>query len=99
MRLPIKIDPCPIVNAFAEIRFSSPVPPDAVFGIVYNRLKPRYPQSRSLPVLQLPEAIRQADRKLRYDAQYHLEGDDFIVQVGPRVFHVGIKGEHPARAK
>ena len=35
IRLPEKINPCPILEAIVEIRFDSKVPHEAIFGIIY----------------------------------------------------------------
>jgi len=58
MKIPKKIDPCPIVEAIVEIRFDSNLPGDAIFGVIYNQFKEDYPKFTKLPILQLPEAIR-----------------------------------------
>ncbi|MDK2969658.1 MAG: hypothetical protein PWQ65_761, partial [Bacteroidota bacterium] len=39
MNLPSNIDPCPIVDALLEVRFTSIINANAVFGIIYNVLQ------------------------------------------------------------
>lgn len=51
MELPKKIDPCPIVDAIIEIRFSTNIHPSAVFGVIYNEFKDKYPTVEKLPIL------------------------------------------------
>jgi len=85
MNLPRKISPCPIEEAIIEIRFNSTLPSDAIFGIIYNELKTTFPQSKNLPILQLPENIRLQDPELTYKPYYQLHGDKYLLQIGPRV--------------
>lgn len=88
MKLPNKIEPCPIVDALFEIRFSSNLPPNAVFGVVYNSIKDRYPETEDLPILQIPEPIRRVDNSFRFKPLYKAQNDDFVVQVGPDVLTI-----------
>jgi uncharacterized protein (TIGR04255 family) len=85
-RLPKKISPCPIVEAIVELRFSSEVLPDAVFGIIYQAFKDEFSEKvENLPILQLPQPIRSMDPALKYQPYYKLIGGNLILQVGPRV--------------
>jgi uncharacterized protein (TIGR04255 family) len=84
--LPKKISPCPIVEAIVELRFSSEVLPDAVFGIIYQAFKDEFSEKvENLPILQLPEPIRSMDPALKYQPYYKLIAGNLILQVGPRV--------------
>ncbi len=88
VKLPKKIDPCPILEAVVEFRFESPFPYDAIFGIVYNEFKSDFSSLQELPILQLPEVVRRQDPALRYKPYYKLSSKDkkFLFQVGARVF-------------
>jgi uncharacterized protein (TIGR04255 family) len=92
MRLPIRISPCPIVEAIAEIRFEPTVPPDAVFGQLYSTLRGKFGNLKQLPGKTIPEEMRQANPLFRYQAHYHLEGEGIAVLIGPEVFAVGMLG-------
>lgn len=83
--LPIKIDPCPIVEAVVEFRFSTSLPTDAVFGVVYSKLSDVFPKMDRLPISQIPEAIRNQDPNLRYQPQYVIKHDNLHLKIGPRV--------------
>ncbi len=86
IRLPQKIDPCPIVEAIYEIRYKPLVPWEAVFGMIYTRVRALLPKTQKLPILELPETIRSQDPNLRYQAYYELKQKDNIgLKVGPRV--------------
>ena len=88
MKLPKKIDPCPIVEAIVEIRFDSVIVSDAIFGLIYNSFKDSYPTTEKLGILQIPEAIRSSDQELSFKPHYKLLNDDFIFQVGPKVLSI-----------
>lgn len=88
VELPKRIDPCPIVESVLEIRFSSSLPEDAIFGVIYNQFKDVHPKFESLNVLQLPQAIRDQDPNLRYSPHYKTQKDNFVLQVGPRSFSI-----------
>lgn len=94
MKLPKRISPCPILEANVELRFSSNVPPDAVFGVIYSQFKNDYNKLDKLPILQLPEQIRAADANLRYQPHYKLTKGNMVLLIGPNVMNVGCKTEY-----
>lgn len=85
MKIPQKINPCPIIEAIVEIRFESDVPPDAIFGIIYNEFKDEYNKVEKLPILQLPETLRTKDPNLKYQPYFKLIQENFLLQTGPNV--------------
>ncbi len=85
-KLPLSINPCPIIEAIFEIRFESSLPGDAIFGIVYNQFKDEFQNVEQLPILQLPAAIRSQDPNLKFSPHYKIKKDNFIIQIGPNVF-------------
>ena len=94
MQIPVKIDPCPIVEASIGISFEPKVIPDAVFGIVYNAIKDKYPNAAALPILQLPEEIRNKDSNLINQPHYTVSNDTFKVLIGPRVLTLSVSKEY-----
>ncbi len=90
MTLPKQINPCPINQAVVGIRFNSSLPPDAVFGVVYNELKDSYKSAEQLPILQIPEAVRNNDSNLLYQPHYKLTREHYAFQVGPKVISLAI---------
>lgn len=85
VKLPKKIEPCPILEAIVELRFETQFPGDAIFGIIYKEFKGDYPKVEELPILQLPETVRSQDPNLRYKPYYKLSGgNNFLFQVGAR---------------
>lgn len=96
MPLPKKIERCPIVDSVVEIRFDSQTHPSAVFGLIFNSFQGMYPNVEKLPILQVPEPIRDADPNFRFKAHYRLSSSDgFSVQVGPDVLVVGAPLAYP----
>lgn len=96
MQLPKKIDPCPIVDSVVEIRFKSNTYPNAVFGLIYNALKEYYPRVEKLPILQLPEQLRDTDPNFKFKAHYKvLSTDNYSVQIGPEVLVIGAPSSYP----
>lgn len=82
MKLPTKITPCPIIDVTLGIHFESSLPSGAVFGILYNEFKGKYPNYDELPILQIPEAIRNSDQNLKYHAHYKLSNETFTLLIG-----------------
>lgn len=84
--LPKKIENCPIIEAVFEIRYSSESPVDAIFGILYASIKDFFTEKPvSLPILQLPESVREQDPNLKYHAYHKLVNGNFVLDIGPRV--------------
>jgi|SRR5690606_23903151 len=88
MALPQSINPCPILDALFEIRFTTNIYPSAVFGMIYNALKDDFPKVEDLPILQLPEAIRANDPNLKFKPHYRISNDGFVTQIGPDVVSI-----------
>ena len=87
-KLPRKITPSPIVESVLEVRFSSPLPEDAIFGVLYKEFKNDYPTFEQLPILQLPAAVRTQDPNLRFKPHYTTQKDHYVLQLGPRCFSI-----------
>lgn len=94
MKIPKKITPCPIVETIVEIRFESNMPQDAIFGMVYKPLQDIYPKLIKLPILQVPEVIREKDPNFKFKPYYQIRDEKFIFQIGPSVFSLNNKGEY-----
>jgi uncharacterized protein (TIGR04255 family) len=89
--LPQVIDPCPIAEAVFEVRYSSTLPIDAVFGVVYQKISKHFsgiiPQE--LGAMQLPLQIRRTDQNLKYQAYYSLRKNSLTLNIGPDVLTFG----------
>ncbi len=93
--LPTSIQPCPVVEALLEIRFTANIPDEAVFGVLYPDLSGEFPKVESLPVLQLPPQIRDVNPELRFQATHRLRAEKYVVSLGPKVFGVAILNPYP----
>ncbi len=60
-KLPIKIFPCPIIEATIELKFSSNLPKGAVFGLIYQVVKDKFAKVERLPTAMLPTEIIEND--------------------------------------
>ncbi len=95
MAAPKKITPCPIIESVVEIRFDSAIPAEAIFGVVYNAFNDIFPNKPiNLPILQLPEQIRNSDPNLQYKPHYRLSNDTFLFQIGPKSISLINKNEY-----
>ena len=90
-KIPRKINICPLEEAVFEIRFSSEIPSDAIFGIIYSSVKDFFPKEslKQLPVQQIPEQIRLKDPNLRYQALHRLQKDNLSLSIGPQTIIFG----------
>lgn len=95
--LPVTLENCPIVDAVAEVRFLSGIPKQAVFGILYEKLKDHYPGITALPILQVPPAVLEIDPNLHFKPHYRLQGltEKFFLQIGPDVLTVSPTMPYP----
>jgi uncharacterized protein (TIGR04255 family) len=84
-RLPIKIDPCPIVEAILEMRFITSESWRTLPGLLFAHIRERYPEQKDLPLAQLPEEIRRHEPAFTYQPLVQFLGRDFLIQFGPRV--------------
>lgn len=90
MEVPKNISVCPIIDCVVELRFESSIHPNAVFGLLFNALKEEFPDVEKLPILQLPEQLRDIDPNFKHKAHYKLISEDgFTIQIGPDVIVFG----------
>lgn len=90
-RLPTKITPCPIVEAILEIRFVTSESWRTLPGLLFARVRDRYPQQRELAAAQIPDEIRRQDPALFHQPLLQFIGKDFLIQFGPRVVNLVTK--------
>jgi uncharacterized protein (TIGR04255 family) len=88
MNLPKNINPCPIVDALLEVRFTSKINANAVFGLIYSVLQKDFQKVETLPILQLPDIVRASDPNLKYKPYYKVSNENFVIQIGPDVISI-----------
>lgn len=92
MKLPIRLEKCPLIDCIIEVRFDTNIVSSAVFGLIYNQIKDDYPGTvNNLPISQLPEAIRMNDPNLKYKPLYRIEGEKTVIQIGSDVINLSSK--------
>ena len=90
MQNPKEVKICPIVDAVLEIRFQSTVPASAVFGIIYGALNQDFVKLDTLPIMQIPEPLRETDPNFKFKGHYRLTNKDgYSLQIGPDVLVFG----------
>lgn len=90
--LPSRIEKCPLIDALIEFRFEAAIAKSAVFGVIYNLIRNDYRGNViNLPILQIPEQIREVDPNLKFKPLYKIEGDKFIIQIGYDVLSISSK--------
>lgn len=98
-KLPERIDPCPIIEAVLEIRFVTGESWSVLPGLLYSRIRERYPEKIELPLCQIPEEVRRREETLTYQPLVRFLSQDFLIQFGPRVISLVTKpGAYPGWA-
>lgn len=82
--LPIRIDPCPIVDLTGEVRFQTTLPPQAIVGLAYAAVRDEFPEMVNLPAASLPAEVLKLDPNLSFQPHYRLQGPRGTITVGPR---------------
>lgn len=90
-RLPVRIDPCPIVEAIFELRFATREPWRTLPGILASHIREHYSEQKDLPLAKIPEEVRRQDPMLSHLPLMQFLGQDFLVQLGPSVISLATK--------
>ena len=94
-RLPIKISPCPILEAILEIRFVTAEDWDLLPGLLYTHIKERYPKLEKLPIAEMPEEFLRMEPGMIHAPRMRFLGKGFVIQFGPRVISLLTQGDYP----
>lgn len=94
VRLPISIEPCPIVDATAELRFELAVPSAVAVGLAYERLVKKFPKVSPLQTIPFPDEFRKINPGLAHQAQFRFESDEYVALLGTTMFAVGVNGPY-----
>jgi len=93
-RIPKKISPCPIAEAVVELRFESTFPAEVIYGISFQKIRRHFPVQEKLPIMELPQSIRDSDPNLKFNPCFRLKNENFIFQIGPRSFSISCPKEY-----
>lgn len=94
-RLPIRITPCPIIEAILEIRFVTAHDWSLLPGLLFKEIKERYSKIEKLPLAQMPDDIRRTNPELVHAPLANFIGEGFTIQFGPRVVALVSNKEYP----
>ena len=95
-RLPSKIEPCPILQAIFEVRFSSNESWTTMPGLLYAQIRDKYPEKRDLPLAGIPDEIRRRDFGLARSPLMQFLSPGMLLQLGPNVISLVTKpSEYP----
>jgi len=86
-RLPVRISPCPIVEAIFEARFVSPQPWARMPGLLFAQVRERYPGQKMMPLAQVPGEIRRKDPALLHQPLIQFLSQNFVFQLGSRLIN------------
>ncbi len=94
---PVALRQDPIVEATFEVRFScaDPAAGDLLPGMLFPRLRGHFGTLASLPIAQLPRAMRQQQPDLAYQPSTALVGQGKRVAFGDRVASVSFLRPYP----
>lgn len=94
MKRPTKITPNPIIDAVVELRYEGDVPPDAILGMLFAKVKSKYSDFSKLPITTIPEDIRANDPTFQFSPYYQSQSGSFKLNVGPRVISLSNTGQY-----
>lgn len=88
----IKLSKSPIIETTLDIVCSFNVPTDVILGIMYNSLNNTFGKLnvQGLPILNLPEQLRESDSNLRNKPTHRIDCGQGIVSVGPHIISISI---------
>ena len=83
---PKKIEHCPLIETVLEIRFTSTLLDEAIFGVVYNSIQNEFSSFKPVPqpILQIPLEIRKSDPNIMYQPLYRLENKNLSIGISPK---------------
>jgi len=92
MNLPVKLGKVSIIDVITEFRFSNKKNIEDIFMDMYSSLKVEGYSYKKLPIMELPLAIREGDKNLKYNPYYQLTKDAMNINIGPSVISFSVKG-------
>ena len=92
VKLPSKLKHDTILEAIFELRFEPGLPNEAVFGVIYPSVMKKFQGLKhiALPILQVPDVVRNNEIQYRYQPLNRLQGEGLSISIGPRVISFSI---------
>ena len=97
--LPEFISPCPLIDAIFSVWFETNLPPEVVFGVVYQEFSKDFSAITTLPSAFVQPEFLKANPALSHQPTHRLDGNDLTLLVGSDNFAVGMRGQYPGWAK
>ncbi len=98
-RLPSRIEPCPILEAAFELRFTTREAWLVLPGLVKGLLEGRYPEQVVLPLDEMPEGVRKMIPGSVFLPHCQFRSDAFWINLGPQMIGLCIQpGKYPGWA-
>lgn len=97
MKIPTKLNLCPIIESVFEIRFDSVLDANIVFALIYGKLKDDFPRVETLPLSELPASMRDADPNLKYQPAYKLhykDNENIVLQISAKAVGFSFSPEY-----
>ncbi|MAS97244.1 MAG: hypothetical protein CMO55_28975 [Verrucomicrobiales bacterium] len=94
-RLPIKISPCPIIEAVLEIRFITSAGWTLIPGLLFPKIRDKYGRPEPLPLSNLPDEIRKSEPRFSHKPLSKFVGKEFEIHLGPRVISLRSNENYP----
>lgn len=101
-RTPIKLGKDPIVDALAEIRFSTAVESGAsklLLGILFAKLREKYAVLEELPAAQLGPQLKSINANLKYVPEFKLTGEQGTILIGDSAVALSLPTPYPGWTK
>jgi len=98
-RLPNRIDPCPILEAAFELRFTTRETWLVLPGLVKGLLEGRYPEQVLLPLDEMPEQVRKMIPGSVFLPHCQFRSETYCINLGPQMIGLCIQpGKYPGWA-
>lgn len=88
----LKLTPETLIDTLIEVRFTTEVPHEAIFGLIYSSLRDKYSKvSNSLPI---PREILNQDQSFKYTVTQKMFNDTLSLGVGASVITFSCSSEY-----
>lgn len=88
----IKLTPETLIDTLIEIRFTTEVPHEAIFGLIYSSLRDKY--NKVINSLPIPMEILSQNKALKYKVTQKMFNESLSLGVGPSVITFSCSSEY-----
>jgi uncharacterized protein (TIGR04255 family) len=94
-KFPTRITPCPILEALLEVRFVTSTPWNVLPGLLFQRIREKYSESKDLPLAKIPEELRRSEPNFSHLPLVSFDAGGYSIRLGPQVIALHSLGEYP----